>query len=83
MNEPRYKFRASWSDEGGAWVGVCNGFLLVSHIAPAQAERLRGIRALVGDIVTDLLANGEPLPQPVPWNAFDAMQLNAAVGPAG
>ncbi len=83
MNEPRYKYRASWSDEDGAWVGVCNGFLLVSHIAPTQAECLRGIRALVGDIVTDLHANGEPLPRPFPWDAFDAMQLNTAAGTAG
>ncbi|MDE0319347.1 MAG: hypothetical protein OXI97_05645 [Acidimicrobiaceae bacterium] len=83
MNEPRYKFRALWSDEDGTWVGACNGFLLVSHIAPTQAECLRGIRALVDDIVPDLLANGEPLPQPVPWDAFDAMQLDAAIGSAG
>lgn len=83
MNEPRYQFRASWSDEDGAWVGVCNGFLLVSHIAPTQAECLRGIRSLVDDIVTDLHANGEPLPRPVPWASFDAMQLDAAVGSAG
>lgn len=63
--------------------GVCNGFLLVSHTAPTQADCLRGIRALADDIVTDLHANGEPLPQPVPWDAFDAMHLDAAVGSAG
>ena len=83
MNGPRYKFRALWSDEDGAWVGVCNGFPLVSHIAPTQAECLRGIGALLDDIVTDLLATGEPLSQPVPWDAFDAMQLDVAVGSAG
>lgn len=83
MNEPRYQFRASWSEEDGAWVGVCNGFLLVSHMAPTQAECLRGIRSLVDDIVIDLHANGEPLPRPVPWDSFDDMQLNATVGSAG
>lgn len=83
MNEPRYQYRASWSDEDDAWVGVCNGFWLVSHIAPTQEECLRGIRALVDDIVTDLHANCERLPRPVPWDSFDAMQLDAAVGSAG
>lgn len=83
MNEPQYRYRASWSDEDGAWVGVCNGILLVSHIASTQAECLRGIRALVDDIVTDLHAKGEPLPRPIPWDAFDAMQLDTAVGSAG
>ncbi|WP_419946240.1 hypothetical protein [Candidatus Poriferisodalis sp.] len=83
MNDPRYQYRVSWSDEDGAWIGVCNGFLLVSHIAPTQAECLRGIRALVDVIATDLHATGEPLPRPVPWAAFEAMRLDASVGSAG
>ena len=80
MNEPRYQYRASWSDEDDAWIGVCNGFLLVSHVAPTEADCLRGIRVLVDDIVADLQSNGEPLPRPLPWNAFDARFLDAAVG---
>lgn len=80
MNEPRYRYRTSWSDEDHGWIGVCDGFLLVSHIAPTEAESLRGIRALVDDIVADLHRNGEPLPRPLPWDAFDARLVDAAVG---
>jgi len=80
VNDPRYQYRASWSDEDDAWIGVCNGFLLVSHIAPTEMECLRGIRALVDDIVADLQGNGEALPPPLSWGAFDARHLDKAVG---
>ena len=47
MDDPSYEYRASWSDNSDAWVGRCDGFLLVSHLAPTEAEALDGIRALV------------------------------------
>ena len=80
MSEPRYQYRASWSDEDGAWIGVCNGFQLVSHIAATEADCLRGIRALVDDIVADLNSNEEALPQALPWDDFDAPLVDTAVG---
>ena len=80
MNDPGFQYRVSWSDEDHAWIGVCNEFLLVSHIATTEADCLRGIRELVDDIVADLQRNGEALPQPLPWDAFDAPLLDTAVG---
>lgn len=80
MSEPRYQYRASWSEEDGAWIGVCNGFLLVSHVAVTEADCLRGIRALVDDIVADLHSNEAALPLPLPWDDFDAPLVDTAVG---
>ena len=80
MNDPRYQYRAFWSDEDDAWIGVFNGFALVSHIAPTKAECLRGIRALVDDLVADLHGSGEVLPPPLSWDAFDARHRDTAVG---
>ena len=77
MDDPRYEYRASWSEDDEAWVGVCNGFLLVSHLAPTEAEASSGIRSLVSDIVSDMRADGESLPLPLPWQAYDAAQLGA------
>ncbi len=65
MNEPRYQYRASSSDEDGAWIGVCNEFPLVIQVALAEADCLSGFHALVGDIAADLHANGEMLRQPL------------------
>ncbi len=77
MDDPSYEYRASWSEDDDAWVGVCNGFLLVSHLASTEAEALSGIRSLAADIVADMRASGEPLPLPLSWESFDAAQLGA------
>ena len=79
MDDSGYEYRASWSDEDDAWVGVCDGFLLVSHLAPTEAEALDGIRALIADVVADMRDNGEPLPPPVPWELHDAARLAATL----
>ena len=75
MDDPGYEYRTSWSEDDEAWVGACNGFLLVSHLAPTEAEAVSGIRSLVADIVSDMRANGEPLPLPILWEAYDAARL--------
>ena len=80
MSEPRYQYRASWSDEDGGWIGVCNGFQMVSHIAANEADCLSGIRGLVDDILADLHSNGETLPQPLPWDDFDSPLVDTAAG---
>ena len=82
MSEPPYQFRAWWSEEDDAWIGVCNGFLLVSHLAATETGCLRGLRALVADLVVDLRRNGEPLPPPLPWAQFEA-PIADAVASAG
>lgn len=81
MNEPRYEYRAFWSSEDDAWVGLCDGFSLVSHLAPTEIAALDGIRSLVDDIVADLRSGGEPLPTPAPWRHHEAAHLfRASVG---
>ena len=78
MDEPCYEYRAFWSTEDDAWVGLCDGFSLVSHLAPTEAEALDGIRSLVTDIVSDLRSDGEPLPRPAPWEQHSAAQFSRA-----
>lgn len=75
MDDPGYEYRVSWSEADDAWVGVCNGFLLVSHLALTEAEALSGIRSLVSGIVSEMRADDEPLPLPLPWESFDAVQF--------
>ena len=72
MDELCYEYRAFWSAEDDAWVGLCDGFSLVSHLAPTEAEALDGIRSLASAIVADLRSGGEPLPLPAPWGEDNA-----------
>ena len=83
MDDTNYGYRVSWSDEDDAWVGQCDGFLRVSHLASTEAEASDGIRSLVVDIVSDMRANGEPLPPAVPWERHDAERLDAATAWSG
>ena len=78
MDEPRYTFGAFWSATDDAWVGLCDGFSLVSHVAPTESEALDGIRSLVADIVADLRSDGEPLPSPAPGELHSAAGLFGA-----
>ena len=78
MDEPCYEYRAFWSAEDDAWVGLCDGFSLVSHLAPTEAEALDGIRSLVTGIVSDLSSDGEPLPSPAPWEQHGAARCAGA-----
>jgi predicted HicB family RNase H-like nuclease len=60
-----YTYRVTWSQEDGQCVGLCAEFPSLSWLAPAPEKALRGIRKLVADVVKDLKANGEPVPEPL------------------
>ena len=74
--EPDYDYRSFWSDEDEAWVGQCDGFILLSHLAPTRDEALRGIRTLVADITADMRAENEPLPRATHWQGMDNATTN-------
>lgn len=64
MAAERYTYRVYWSQEDGEFVATCAEFPSLSHLAPSQVAALQGIGALVADVIADLRANGEPVPQP-------------------
>jgi predicted HicB family RNase H-like nuclease len=69
MND-RYTYRLSWSQKDQEYVGICAEFPSMSHLASDQVEALRGIHELVMDVIVDMQANGEPVPQPLAEQHF-------------
>lgn len=65
-----YTYRVSWSEEDGEHVGTCAEFPSLSHLDADQVEALLGIRALVADVVADMRANGETVPEPLAEHAY-------------
>lgn len=65
MNVDHYTWRVTWSAEDGEHVGLCTEFPSLSWLAASPEEALAGIRAAVADCVKDLLANAEPVPEPI------------------
>ena len=61
----RYTYRVTWSPEDGEHVGLCAEFPSLSWLAPAPEEAFSGIRGVVGEVVADMLANDEQVPEPL------------------
>ncbi len=65
-----YTYRVSWSEEDQEFVATCAEFPSLSHLAGSQAEALEGIGRLIADIVADMQASGEEIPEPLAKRRF-------------
>ncbi len=70
MSEDHYTYRVTWSPEDGEFVGLCLEFPSLSWLAPTHGEAFVGICRLVEEITADLVANDEPLPEPLADRAY-------------
>jgi predicted HicB family RNase H-like nuclease len=61
----RYTYRVTWSEEDEEYVGLCAEFPSLSWLAPTPEEALTGIRQVVADVVSDMKANNEAIPEPI------------------
>lgn len=65
MSLDHYTYRLTWSPEDGEHVGLCVEFPSLSWLAATPEEALAGVRRLVAEVLVDLEANGEPIPEPL------------------
>ncbi len=65
LENDRYTYRVTWSEEDEEYVGLCAEFPSLSWLAADPEAALRGIRRVVAEIVADMGANGEPVPEPI------------------
>jgi len=62
LKNDHYTYRVTWSEEDGEYVGLCAEFQSLSWLASEPEDALQGIRQVVTDVVADLEASGEPVP---------------------
>ena len=62
MNVNHYTYRVTWSAEDKEHLGLCAEFPSLSWLAPSPEEALAGIRRVVADVVDDMQASGEAVP---------------------
>jgi predicted HicB family RNase H-like nuclease len=75
MANDRYTYRVTWSEEDEEYVGICVEFPSLSWLAQTPEDALNGIRKVVVDVVTDMEANGEFVPEPIAIKKFSGKFL--------
>ena len=70
MNIDHYTYRITWSEDDQEHVGLCIEFSSLSWLAKTQEAALKGIRKVVTEVVADMKAEGEEIPQPLAEKQF-------------
>lgn len=65
MNQDRYTYRVTWSQEDSEYVGLCAEFPSLSWLAGTQEKALQGIRKVAAEVAADMRANREVVPEPL------------------
>ena len=65
LKNDRYTYRVTWSEDDNEYVGLCAEFPSLSWLARTPEAALKGIRKVVEDVVKDMQANGETVPEPI------------------
>ena len=73
--QDQYTYRVTWSEEDGEHVGLCAEFPGLSWLAKSPETALRGIRRVVADVVADMEAEGEAVPEPLATRKFSGKIL--------
>jgi predicted RNase H-like HicB family nuclease len=69
----KYAYRVAWSEEDGEHVATCAEFPSLSHLDADALEALRGIRALVANVVAEMTRSDEKIPEPLSTRAFSGV----------
>ncbi|MBF2007133.1 MAG: type II toxin-antitoxin system HicB family antitoxin [Chlorogloeopsis fritschii C42_A2020_084] len=65
VNYDRYTYKITWSKEDQEYVGLCIEFPSLSYLHENRVAALEGIENLVKNVVADMEANGEMIPEPI------------------
>lgn len=65
VNYDHYTYRVTWSSEDEEFVGLCAEFPSLSYLHENRFTALEGITNLVKDIVVEMEANDESIPEPI------------------
>ncbi|MCB8976749.1 MAG: type II toxin-antitoxin system HicB family antitoxin [Ardenticatenaceae bacterium] len=75
LNQDRYTYRVTWSEEDEEYVGLCAEFPSLSWLDGTPEAALNGIRQVVADVVADLTDNGEEIPEPIALKQYSGKFL--------
>jgi predicted HicB family RNase H-like nuclease len=62
LENDRYTYRVTWSDDDQEYVGLCTEFPSLSWLDKTPESALKGIRKTIESVINDI---GEEAPQPI------------------
>lgn len=65
VNCDHYSYRVTWLPEDQEFAGLCTEFPSLSYLDEDRHAAFEGIISLVKDVVADMEANGEKVPEPI------------------
>jgi predicted HicB family RNase H-like nuclease len=65
LKNDRYTYRVTWSEDDEEHVGLCTEFPSLSWLASTPEAALKGIRKVVGEVIADMEASREKVPNPI------------------
>ena len=80
MSLDHYTYRVTWSAEDAEHVGLCAELPSLTWLAPTPEVTLSGSLAVVADVVEDLRASGEPVPDAIAERGCSS-ELRACIPP--
>ena len=75
IEQDRYTYRVTWSEEDEEYLGLCAEFPSLSWLDGTPEETLRGIRQVIATVVADLEANHEVVPEPIAMRKYSGKFL--------
>ena len=69
----------TWSAEDGEFVATCLEFPSLSWLAPTQIEALRGLEAVISEVLGDMTDQGENVPVPFSERTYSGT-FNVRIG---
>lgn len=70
LENDRYTYRVTWSEEDQEYLGLCAEFPSLSWLAATPEQALEGIRTVVANVVSDMQSTGEVVPEPLATKRF-------------
>ena len=65
LQNDRYTYRVTWSEDDNEYVGLCTEFPSLSWLSATPEAALKGIRKLVAEIVADMESSNETVPESI------------------
>jgi hypothetical protein len=75
LTNDRYTYRVTWPEDDSEYLGLCADFPSLSWLALTPEAALKDIRNLVADVVKEMDASGEAVPELIACRSYSGKSV--------